>query len=185
MKRSRKLRLSLMGVAPLALTACGSRSPENLVYERLSDCHADRRVSQIACNDAYNRALSEHARTARKFTSMDACQAVYGAGNCDVRIDAAGLPFYAPRMGAFMVGRYIPPASTWYGRSYSPSTVVTAGDWNPRPLYRTSSNSESGSWSTGDGKDWGGSKQATKISTSSLGRGGFGGTSSARSSWGG
>ncbi len=185
MKRSRKLKLSLMSVAPLALTACGTRTPENLVYQTLPDCHADHRVSQMACNNAYNRALTEHARTARKFTSMEGCTSVYGQGNCDVRIDTAYAPHYSPRMGGFMVGRYIPPASTWYGRSYGPSSIVTAGDWNPRPLYRTSSSGDNGSWSTGDGKDWSGSKQATKISTSSLNRGGFGGSSSARSSWGG
>lgn len=187
MKRSRKLKLTLMSAAPLALSACGgSRNPENLVYERLSDCHNDTRVTRTTCNEAYNRALSEHARTAPRFMTLDACQLKYGVDKCDQSLNG-GTSSYTPRMSGFMVGRFTPAARNWYGSSYGPSTIITGGSWTPRPLYRTSDDMNSGSWSTGEGKSWGGSKEATKgtISTSSLNRGGFGGTSSARSSWGG
>jgi uncharacterized protein YgiB involved in biofilm formation len=190
MKRSRKLELSLMGVAPLALSAC-SPSPENLVYENLSDCYSDPRVTQVACNDAYNRALTEHVRTAPHFASMDQCQATYGPGQCDIRLDPAGNPYYSPRMNGFMVGRWMPPTYNWYGHSYVPSVIVTGGDWAPRPLYRTASDWNTGGWSTAGGRSWGGSSEASygsggsRISTSTLERGGFGGSASARSSWGG
>jgi len=186
MKRSRTLKLTLMSAAPLALSACSSRGPENLVYETLSECYSDTRVSHIECDNAYNRALSEHTRSAARFMTLEACQERFGLGRCDQLTDA-GTAYFSPRMSGFMVGRYMPPATNWYGHSYGHSMIIVTGDWNPRPLYRTSSDWNTGGWSTGDGHGWSGSKSATKssISTSSLGRGGFGGSSSARGGWGG
>lgn len=190
MKRSRALSLSLLGTAPLALTAC--RSEEPMYFRTLPECLSDGRVSNGQCQSAYSRALQTHLSSAPRFPTTAACEASYGPGGCEI---APGGANWSPRMSGFVVGMY---ERRWF---HSP-TLYTGGVWDQRPLYRTRDDWSSGSWSTGDGRSWGGShwsgssgsswsksgdggSSEGKISTSTLSRGGFGGASSARSSWGG
>ena len=188
MKRSRALRLSIMGTAPLAFSACSRSEP--LVFPTLSDCLADLRVSPRQCTDAYDAAHASHLSSAPRFGTNASCEAQYGASGCEYNGQySASLP-WLPRMSGFVVGQRV---HRWYGRDYIDNSVV----WYPQPLYRTHDDWGSGTWSTSSGSRWGGSTSSsgsswgssssgkTTISTSTLSRGGFGGTSSARSSWGG
>ena len=55
MKRSRQLKLSLLGVAPMVFTACTIE--EDLTYEKLDDCLKEGKATPQVCSTAYDKAL--------------------------------------------------------------------------------------------------------------------------------
>ena len=192
MKRSRKLSLSLLGAAPVALTACGDGT-KDLAYQTLDECIQDGKATAQACSTAYGEALRAHAARSPRFLDPNACEAEYGG--CQ-RYQEGGSSFWMPMMAGFLAGRW----SAHWGSSGRPY-VYNYGDWAPRPLYRSRDDWGRGTWSSwgggrtyspgSDGGWGGGSRWGTtgggsgRISTTTLSRGGFGGTSMARGGWGG
>lgn len=185
-KRSRKLRLTLLGAAPLALSACNHQ--EDLTYESLDECLKDAKVDASACSTSYRQALQQHLSQSPRFNDPNACQSEYG--NC-VRYQDGGNSFWLPVMAGFLAGRW----SSSYGSTGRPY-VDRYGDWAPRPLYRTSDDWDRGTWSGSNGGSYSqrgsgwsgpstGGSGSGRISTSTLERGGFGGSSMARGGWGG
>lgn len=185
-KRSKQLRLSLLGIAPLVLSACNSE--EDLTYQTLDECLKDTLVKASSCSTAYRQAMQQHLAQAPRFYAPGACEDQYG--NC-VRYQQDGTSFWLPMMAGFLAGHW----SSSYGSSGRPY-VLTTGDWAPRPLYRTQDDWERGTWSSSGGgsystrgSGWGGAfgggDGADRISTSTLERGGFGGGAMARGGWGG
>jgi uncharacterized protein YgiB involved in biofilm formation len=95
-------------------------------------------------------------------------------------------------MAGFMAGRW----TSHYGNTGRPY-LDTYGQWAPRPLYRTRDDWDRGTYTTSGGytysdrrrtSSWssgGDGSHSGKISTSTLSRGGFGGSSVARGGWGG
>lgn len=185
MKRSRHLKLSLLGVAPIVFTACTSE--EDLTYESLNDCIQDGKTTAAACSTSYLEANQDHLARSPRFASQDDCAGQYG--NCQ-QVQSGGQSFWLPLMAGFMAGRW----SSNYGSSGRPY-VDTRGDWSPRPLYRTRDDWDRGTYSARDGNSYSSSKsggswssggsKSGRISTSTLSRGGFGGSSVARGGWGG
>lgn len=196
MKRSRALKLSLLGTAPLALVACGSKD-RDLTYESVQDCIEEGRVAPQACSTAFNESFKVHYRQAPRFYSEGSCLTEYG--NC-LRYQENGTSFWIPAMAGFLAGRYVHS----YGSTHRPY-IVTHGDYGYRPLYRTHDDWNRGTWSSwgsgssgssgsltsrtyGSGRSsWGSGSSggSGRISTSSVSRGGFGGSSSASGGWGG
>ncbi|HXP90783.1 MAG TPA: DUF1190 domain-containing protein [Fibrobacteria bacterium] len=187
MKRSRQLRLTLLGIAPLVLSACNSE--EDLTYQSLDDCLKDTLVKASACSTAYQQAMGQHLAQAPRFYAPGECEDQYG--NC-VRYQQGGTSFWLPMMAGFLAGHW----SSSYGSSGRPY-VLNTGDWAPRPLYRTQDDWERGTWSSWGGGSYstrgsgwsgggfGGGDGSGRISTSTLERGGFGGGAMARGGWGG
>jgi len=190
-KRSRKLSLTLLGAAPVILSACG-RGDRELTYETLDECVADGKSTPQACSTAYNEAFRQHLAQAPRFYSPGACETEYG--NC-MRYEQGGSSFWLPLMAGFLAGRW----SAHYGATGRPY-LDTYGDWGPRPLYRYRDDWDRGTWSSWGGRStyssrssgWGGGSSwgstgggSGRISTSTLSRGGFGGSSMARGGWGG
>lgn len=186
MKRSRKIRLALLGVAPLAFTACNSQ--EDLTYENLDECLKDTKVDASACSTSYREAMQQHLARSPRFNDPNSCQSQYG--NC-TSYQSGGNTFWLPMMAGFLAGRW----SSNYGSSGRPY-VDRYGDWAPRPLYRTRDDWDRGTWSGSNGGSYssrgsgwsgssGGGDGSGRISTSTLSRGGFGGSSMARGGWGG
>ncbi|MBK8801384.1 MAG: DUF1190 domain-containing protein [Fibrobacteres bacterium] len=200
MKRSRVLKLSLLGTAPLALVACGSKD-RDLTYESVQDCIEEGRATPKTCSTAFNESFKVHYKQAPRFYSEGSCLTEYG--NC-LRYQENGSNFWIPVMSGFLAGRYVHS----YGSTRRPY-VVTNGDYGYRPLYRSHDDWNRGTWSTwgsgtggsgslttrtyGSGRSsWGSSSSSSgssgssgRISTSSVSRGGFGGSSSASGGWGG
>jgi len=184
-KRSRQLKLSLLGVAPIVFTACSSE--EELTYDKLDDCLQEGKVAAQVCSTAYNKAMQEHLARSPRFTSQDDCAGQYG--NCQY-IQSNGQSFWLPLMAGFLAGRW----SSHYGNTGRPY-LDTYGQWSPRPLYRTRDDWDRGTYTTSggysysdrkSGSSWsGGGSKIGRISTSTLSRGGFGGSSVARGGWGG
>jgi len=185
-KRSRKLRLTLLGVAPLALSACNNQ--EDLTYESLDQCLKDAKVEASACSTDYREAMQQHLARSPRFNDPNSCQSQYG--NC-TSYQSGGNTVWLPLMAGFLAGRW----SSNYGSSGRPY-VERNGDYAPRPLYRTNDDMNRGTWSGSNGGSYsqrgsgwsgpsGSGNGSGRISTSTLERGGFGGSSVARGGWGG
>lgn len=190
MKRSRKLSLTLLGAAPVVLTACG-RDATDLTYQTLDECISDGKATAQACSTSYEQALKQHMAQSPRFYDASACESEYGGCR---RYEQGGSSFWMPLMAGFLAGRW----SSHYGSSGRPY-LETYGNWAPRPLYRYRDDYDRGTYSSwgggstyssrggwGGGSSWSSSGGGSgKISTSTLSRGGFGGSSMARGGWGG
>jgi uncharacterized protein YgiB involved in biofilm formation len=190
MKRSRLLKLTLLSAAPLALAAC--RTDDDLVYSNVQDCTKDGRVNAVRCQQSYERARAEHLRNAERYAALAPCEDAYGPGACE----RTGDSLFMARMTGFVVEppqrqRYGSGSSGWWQMALAYGAGALLGrspSWGPQPIYRVPSGWNGGSWrdAPSERPSWGGSSRSSgRISTSTLSRGGFGGASAARSSWGG
>lgn len=128
MKRSRHIRLALLGTAGLmTLTACEDAGDDPLASGRF---FPDAKACAAAydgetCDRAYQTAQDEHARTAPKFADREACEAEFGAENCTpvpAATAEAGGSWFMPMMMGYMMGR------------------MTGGAFAATPLYRDTQN---------------------------------------------
>lgn len=123
MKRSRSIKLVLLGAASMSLAACGE-DPDAL-FRDAAQC--TRVFDAASCRTAEQQALAEHVRTAPRFATREACEAEMGAGNCGPAPAAAQAPpvagqpatpgqqttqpqsgggsFFLPLMMGYMMGR--------------------------------------------------------------------------------
>lgn len=133
MKRSRRIRLALLGTAGLAaLTACEQAEDPVASGQLFTDAQAcEAAYDPKECREAYARAQDEHAKTAPKFASREACEAEFGAANCvaappDASAPAAqqqaGGSWFMPMMMGYMMGR------------------MAGGGYAVTPLYRDTRN---------------------------------------------
>jgi uncharacterized protein YgiB involved in biofilm formation len=161
MKRSRTLRLGVMVVAPVALTACGPDMVDppaqlaQIEYPSLQSCLDSNDITDNDCRRAFNEARL----LAPRYLTEAECERLYGDDACE---DYDGTNYYfIPRIGGYSVP---------YG-------------------YGTSRQSHYGSIAPIYGKNSVTSRRAITVDpppqravTSS--RSGFGSSSSARSGWG-
>ena len=118
MKRSRAIRLALLGTAGLmSLTAC-EQADDPL---KSGDFFANAQACESAhnpqeCRASFSQAEQEHAKSAPKFTSREQCEAEFGAANCvqapgqtgqapGQTAQAGGGSWFMPAMLGFMMGR--------------------------------------------------------------------------------
>ena len=85
MKKSRSIRLVLLGSASFALAACGDDGPpkDARFFSNLQECSAVYDTTQ--CLDAQKQAEQTFAAEAPKFTRKEQCETEFGAGNCETR----------------------------------------------------------------------------------------------------
>jgi len=179
MKRSKKLTLAMMGLAPIVLTACSEKPVDMLVYKTLAECSSDVYYSEKACKTEFDKAQKTHRSAAPKYKKLSACESDFGRNRC-----ASMGSSYLPLIAAYMLP--IPNKSSsggYYGGGFG------------QPLYRTRGGS--GGYRTGDNYEIGKSNKSGKVSTvpsktkkpsvktKTVGRGGFGSQAAARGSWGG
>lgn len=175
MKRSKKLTLAVMGLAPIALTACSEKPVDMLVYKTLAECSSDVYYDEKGCRSEFDKALKTHRSSAPKYKKLSACESDFGRNRCD----SMGS-FYLPMIAAYMLPVPNKSSGGYYG-GYG------------QPLYRTRGG---GSYRTGDNYEIGKSGRSGKISTvpskakkpsvktKTVSRGGFGSQAAARGSWG-
>ncbi len=169
MKRSRTAKLVLMGVAPLALSACAEQQ-EALIYPTVEACVAGGLVSEAECRSAYDTAKVASDESAPRYLSRADCIADFGADQCQSAPHSQG--YFLPLMTGFMIAR-----------------ALDGGRYYPQPLYRP----RTGEWTTGGGYTIGRDsgrvvvdKDATKPQRAiTQSRAGFGSRAAARGSWGG
>lgn len=105
MKKSRSIRLVLLGSASFALAACGDNGPpkDARFFSNIQDCSAVYDVS--TCIDAQKQSEQAFLAEAPKFSRREECEAQFGAGNCETRETAAGGgSFVMPMLMGYMLG---------------------------------------------------------------------------------
>lgn len=178
MKRTRSIKLILMGSAALSLTACEDEVPVG-AYESQDQCVVEGRYSADQCREAFATARKEHLYEAPRYTSRQDCEAEFGTGKCQSLSDAAkestnpdlaqqpatqagGSNLFLPLMAGYMVGRMTSGPATLVGQPlYRPVcsvNVATPGCPQPAgPATAGSSSSSSrtssfGGYYTGSGR---------------------------------
>jgi uncharacterized protein YgiB involved in biofilm formation len=104
MKKSRSVRLVLLGSASAALAACddgGALPTTAQFYPTVNECITDHDAA--TCADAKAVADRTQAVEAPRFGQQQDCEQEYGVGNCETR-QAAGSSFFMPMMMGYMMG---------------------------------------------------------------------------------
>jgi uncharacterized protein YgiB involved in biofilm formation len=161
MKKSRSVRLVLLGTATAALSACGDSNapPKDARYfATAQECSAV--YGDQPCTDAKRAADQWHAAQAPRYSRKEECEAQYGAGNCETR-EAGGHSFVMPLLMGYMLGnmmsgpRYAEPVyrdrnnnavtpgaggnGTYRVGSFAGGGVATSTSAGARPAFRPAS----------------------------------------------
>ncbi|WP_072011127.1 DUF1190 domain-containing protein [Buttiauxella agrestis] len=176
-KGPRFLTLAIMGgAALLILKGCDDDEVGDKVYSTPYECLNDGHSSEV-CNAAYDDAKIEFHNQSPKNLAQSDCEQQYGSGSCHFESSANG---FIPAFAGFMLGQALASNSRQDCRYVS----EYCNNYTSRPVWGGSSGYYSYSSSSGKGySDDGHSTRPTKITTVS--RGGYGKSSSARGSWGG
>jgi uncharacterized protein YgiB involved in biofilm formation len=107
MKKSRSVRLALLGGASMALAACGDDAPpkDATFYSDVQACAAV--YGEEACQDAKAASEKISDEEAPRFARKEECEAEFGAGNCESRQTTSGGGFFMPLMMGYMVGNML------------------------------------------------------------------------------
>ena len=146
MKRSRALKLSLMGASALTLVACDN-SQEVGVFETIDQCVDKAGFTRDACEANQKVAQSEHIRVSPKYTSLSDCETDFGSEKCEVapQRTTSGGSVFMPMMMGYMMGNMLSGGSR----------VAT------QPLYR--SRDDSRNFRTGDNQKVSGKTGVTRV----------------------
>lgn len=166
MKKSRSIRLVLLGSAGMALAACAQDElpKDSKFFSGTSECEAQ--FSATECADAKLASEKVHAAEAPKFARKDECEAQFGAENCETKQASNGGSIFMPMMMGYMMGsmmsgnRFSQPVYRGPGNS----AVMPSGN----KLLNVGSFSRGGSVGASAFQP---ARQVTQVS-----RGGFGGT---------
>lgn len=118
MKRSRTIRLALMGSAAFALAACNDEPVPGGAFQSADQCRTDGRFSAAACDEAFSTAQQRHLVEAPRYDRREDCEAGHGASACEVlpghlarsadgtvpTADRSGS-FFIPYMTGFLIGQ--------------------------------------------------------------------------------
>ena len=167
MKRSKALKLSLMGASALTLVACDN-SQEVGVFETIDQCVDKAGFTRDICEKNQKVAQSKHIQVSPKYTSLSDCETDFGSEKCEVapqRTTSGGSVFMPMMMGYMMGRRNSMMSQPLYRSAKSPNS------------FRTAENQNVGS-KTGKTKVARSTTSRPTFKSSTLSRGGFG--SSAR-----
>lgn len=165
MNRSNTFKFGLLGVAALALTACGESKEEALAYDSVEACTKAGLNDKAVCEAEFEKAQQRHTELAPRYASENACYSDFGYNQCRTHRTSTGS-LWLPLMVGYMMAPRLG------------SSVYT------QPLYRPSRNP--GSFYTGSGASVGsvastGKAQVAKAAVSqptartrTVSRGGFG-----------
>jgi uncharacterized protein YgiB involved in biofilm formation len=107
MKKSRSIKLALLGSASMALAACGDDGPpdDSRFFAETRECAAV--YGDAPCADAALMAEETHLVQAPKFALREQCEAEFGDGNCETRQTASGSSFFMPLLMGYMMGNML------------------------------------------------------------------------------
>ena len=89
MRRSKSIRLVLLGATAVTLGACGDEDLSQGEY--YADEAACQRAGGAECARAFAEARQNHMTTAPQFASLADCERDYGANNCEMGTQAAAV----------------------------------------------------------------------------------------------
>lgn len=110
MKKSRSIRLVLLGGATMMLAACGEddQVPKDAkFFSDVKDCAAI--YSEATCLDAKTQSEKDYLAQAPRFSRKEECEKEFGAGNCETpqatsTASSGGTGFFMPMMMGYMLG---------------------------------------------------------------------------------
>ena len=104
MKRSRSIRLVLLGGASMTLAACGDDGPpkDAQFFSSVSECAAI--YGEAECASAKAESEQKFASEAPQFTRKEECEAEFGAGNCETQQASGGSGIFMPMLMGYMMG---------------------------------------------------------------------------------
>jgi uncharacterized protein YgiB involved in biofilm formation len=104
MKKSRSIRLVLLGSASLALASCGEDFPQDAkFFTDAKDCSAI--YSDESCRQAETQAKQALATEAPQYSRKEECEAEFGPGNCESKQSASGGgSIFMPLLMGYMMG---------------------------------------------------------------------------------
>lgn len=171
------LTLAVMGgAALLILKGCDDDEAAETVYGTPYECSNDGHTFDV-CNSAFEEAKTEFYSKSSKNLGQADCEQQYGAGSCHYETSSNG---FVPAFAGFVLGQVLANnqrRDCRYGNEY-------CNNYISRPVWSGSSGTYSYSSSTGKTySNDGHTTRTAKVTTVS--RGGYGKSSSARGSWGG
>ena len=110
MKKSKTVRLVLLGGTSLALAGCDDQPPTDAkFFASVQECTAH--YSEDQCRTMVKKAEEQHVAEAPKFSKKEECEAQFGVGNCETRqapTEAGGFgSFFMPMMMGYMMGNML------------------------------------------------------------------------------
>lgn len=103
MKKSRAVRLVLLGGAGAALAACDQAPPPDAqFYTGVDECAVAQ--GEAVCKEAFAESKATFDAEAPQFARKEQCEAEFGVGNCENREASAGGGFFMPMMMGYMLG---------------------------------------------------------------------------------
>ncbi|RCU49497.1 MULTISPECIES: DUF1190 domain-containing protein [Corallincola] len=196
MKRSRTVKLTLMGLAGGMVTGCSEPQEEIVTFKSVAECKASGLFEASDCEYQYEKAVAANQLEAPRYDSRYNCEMDFGAEQCQ---PSRSSGFWQPFMAGYMMSMIARDVgnSLYYRSAYSRPLYRSRDDWG---MYRTSNNYPVGSYgSTGRASKLPRSIMTTvpnnsgQIKRSSgqygkkaatVSRGGFGSKTAARGGWG-
>lgn len=153
MKRTRRLRLLLMGPASFLLAACGDDAEQAGVYDSVDECVKGGIYTETACRSALDNARGQHLQAAPRFASAFECERDFGPGRCESYAISRPVPpqgsetaaastssIWLPAMAGFLVGQALGGGQSWRGEPLYRRAEP------PPPQQQQSSSSSGGGW---------------------------------------
>ena len=103
MKRSRSVKLALMGAGAVALTACGQAKEEAVVYDSIAQCEAAGVVDAATCAEQFEKAEAVHQETAPRYAREQDCYTDFGYQRCQGYRTSSGSSVFLPFMLGYML----------------------------------------------------------------------------------
>lgn len=178
MKRSKTAALVMMGASPLLLTACNNETTREGLFTSVEACVAQTNDS-YNCRQAFEQASQQAETSSPRYASREECVAAHGAEQCEQRSDGSGHSFFMPFMTGFLMSQMLrggQPA----GLAGAPAYRDRAGNWR-----RPAAAAGGGVYRGGIGSTAMAPVSARPNAAPTVTRGGFGASSSSRSSSGG
>ena len=102
MKKSKAIRLVLLGSTGLTLAACDQSPPSDATFfSKVEDCIAVK--GESTCRDGFAKSEQDFVAEAPRFAKQEECEADFGPGNCETRRAGSGS-FFMPMMMGYMMG---------------------------------------------------------------------------------
>ena len=107
MKKSKTIRLVLLGTTSLALAACDETPPNDAkFFSSVRECTAVH--SEATCKEQFKKSEEAYVAEAPRYTKKEECEAQFGPGNCETRQASqagGGMgSFFMPMMMGYMMG---------------------------------------------------------------------------------
>jgi uncharacterized protein YgiB involved in biofilm formation len=211
MKRSRFIRLGLMGAGIVILSACGEEEQQvqTKAYETVLQCekavdpeHPENGPVNTPdeCRAQFEEAAKTHETQAPRYTDKALCEEEFGTGNCESRPGSSDGPgFFMPLMAGYMLGSALGGNTVSRGAGQDCDPRVrdcrqgggTSGGAAPAsrsyystPLYRPYANGVPGAFTTPNGTSLGTSRGGPVVTGASAFRAAPGATVVSRGGFG-